>query len=158
MKRSSALLFGLALAVALGLTFAPAQAGTSLSVNLRIGDPYPRGELVFRDEPDVVIVPNTRVYYIRNSDYDLFRYGRYWYLCDDGIWFRARKARGPFKHISFTSVPRAVVYVPEKHWHHWRGHSGRGYARGHNRDNRPEAVVVKERRSERETGKRGGKR
>ena len=145
MKRWYGLLSGFALAVAVCASIAPAIAGTSLSISLRVGDPYPRGELVFRDEPDVVMVPDSRVYYVRNSNYDLFRYGRYWYLCDDGVWFRARGYRGPFRHIAFTSVPRAVVGVPEKHWRHWRGHPGRGYARGHYKNNQPEAVVVDDR-------------
>jgi hypothetical protein len=157
MKRWNLLLPGLALAVALGAAFSPAEAGTSLSVNLRIGDPYPRGELVFRDEPDIVMVPDTRVYYVRNSDYDVFRYGRYWYLCDEGVWFRARTHRGPFKHISFTTVPRAVVYVPEKHWRHWRGHPGRGYARGHYQERRPDAVVIQDRHPGRGPSKHGKK-
>ena len=145
MKRWNALFLGLAIAVALGVSLAPAKAGTSVSVNMRIGDPY-RGEIVFRSEPDIVVVPDSRVYYVRNSDYDLFRYGRYWYLCEHGVWFRARSYRGPFRHISFTTVPRAVVYVPEKHWRHWRDHPGRGHARGHyrndRRDNRPDVVIV----------------
>jgi len=145
MMRRNLLLLGLALTVALGASPSPAKAETSLSVSLQIGDPYPHGQLVFRDEPDVVMVPNTRVYCIRNSGYDLFRYGRYWYLCDDGVWFRARSYRGPFRHISFTTVPRAVVYVPEKHWKHWRGHPGKGYARGHYKHRGPDAVVVQDR-------------
>lgn len=145
MNRWKILSLSLALAVALGASFAPARAGTSVSVNLRIGEPYPGGTLVFEQQPDVVLVPDTRVYYIRNSDYDVFRYGKYWYLCDDGVWFRARSVRGPFLHIAFTTVPRSVVYVPERHWKHWRdGHPGRGYARGHykDRDDRRDVVVI----------------
>lgn len=145
MKRWYGLLSGLAIAVALGIWSAPATAGTSLDINLHVGDPYPGGQLVFRDEPDIIVVPDTRVYYVRNSRYDLFRYGRYWYLCDDGVWFRARGYRGPFRHISFTTVPRAVVAVPAEHWHHWRAHPGRGYANGHYKNRQPERVVVEDR-------------
>lgn len=144
MKRWTILLLGLVLAVALGATYAPARAATSVSVNLRIGDPYPGGELRFVQRPDVVMIPESRVYYVRNSDYDVFRYGRYWYLCDDGVWFRSRELRGPFLHVAFTTVPRSVIYVPENRWHHWRGNPGQGYARGHNkdRDERPDVVVI----------------
>jgi len=144
MKRWTILLLGLALAVALGTTYAPAGAATSVSVNLRIGDPYPGGELRFEQRPDVVMIPESRVYYVSNSDYDVFRYGKFWYLCDDGVWFRARAMRGPFLHIAFSTVPRSVIYVPENHWKHWRGHPGQGYARGHSRDRdqRPDVVVI----------------
>jgi hypothetical protein len=144
MRRWVTLCMGLAFAVALGASAAPARAGTSVSLSLRIGDPYPGGELRFEHRPDVVMVPNTRVYYVRNADYDLFRYGKYWYLCDDGVWFRSRSVRGRFVHVAFTTVPRSVVYVPEKHWKHWRGHPGQGHARGQvkRQQERREVIVV----------------
>lgn len=119
MKRST---FGLAaLAVAAFLATAPpAQAGTSVGVHIQIGDPYRGGSLVFHKEPDLVVVPQTRVYYVRDYDYDVYRYGSYWYFIDDGYWYRARTYRGPFVHISASSVPRSVRYVPVKYRRHWK--------------------------------------
>ena len=152
MKRWSALVLGLALAVAFAGAATPAKAGTSVSVNLRIGDPYPGGQLVFRHEPDVEMIPETRVYYIRDSDYDLFRYGRYWYLCDDGVWFRGRAYRGPFAHVSFTTVPRSVVMVPESYRRHWRENPGRGHAYGHQKQERRDVIVIGKERGHRGRG------
>ena len=131
MKRTNILLLGLAFAVAFATAAAPAQAGSSVSVNLRIGDPYRGADIAFTNDPDVEVIPNSRVYYIRNYDYDMFRYGRFWYMCDDGVWFRGRAYRGPFLHVAFTTVPRAVVMVPETYRRHWRENQGRGHAYGH---------------------------
>lgn len=142
MKRTMAIVLGLVLAVAFAGAATPAQAGTSVSVNLRIGEPYPGGQLVFAHDPDVEMIPDSRVYYIRDSDYDLFRYGKYWYLCDDGVWFRGRTVRGPFLHVGFSTVPRSVVLVPETYRRHWRESPGRGHAYGHYKNQRPEEVVV----------------
>jgi hypothetical protein len=138
------LLQGLALAVLLAASMAPSQAATSASLNLRIGDPYPGGELRFERQPDILLVPHTRVYYVRNGRYDVFRYGKYWYLCEDGVWFSSRSVRGKYVHIAFTTVPRSVIYVPEQHWKRWRGEPGRGYARGHRKDreDRREVIVI----------------
>ena len=146
MKRTMAIVLGLVLALALAGAATPAQAGTSVSVNLRIGEPYPGGQLVFAHEPNVEMIPDSRVYYIRDSSYDLFRYGKYWYLNDDGVWFRGRTVRGPFLHVGFTTVPRSVILVPETYHRHWRESPGRGHAYGHYRNQRTnEVVVVKDR-------------
>jgi hypothetical protein len=150
MKRSIAIVLGLALAVAFAGAATPAQAGTSVSVSLRIGDPYPGGQLVFAHEPDVRLIPNSRVYYIRDSNYDLYRYGKYWYLNDDGVWFRGRTVRGPFVHVGFTTVPRSVILVPETYHRHWRESPGRGHAYGRYNHKRPDEVAI-----EKEHGRRG---
>ena len=84
MKRS---LYAFAAAAVLAATVTmPAQAATDIRVS--IGDRYEGATLVFRSQPRVVVIPNTRVYYVQNYDYDLYRYGDYWYYVDDGYWYR----------------------------------------------------------------------
>jgi hypothetical protein len=109
---------GGALAVMVGLAIASthAHAGVSADVNIRIGRPAPM--VVFEREPDVVLVPSTRVYYVGGLDYDLFRYGQYWYINDSGYWYRARNYRGPFAQIDFNYVPRPIVVVPGRYHRH----------------------------------------
>jgi hypothetical protein len=78
--------------------------------------------VVFNDEPDFVFVPSVGVYVVRTQyDYDIFRYGPYYYVCDDGFWYRSRGYRGPFRVVDVRYVPRSVLYVPDRHWkHRWK--------------------------------------
>jgi hypothetical protein len=111
---------GGALLLAAGLSVAaaaPGEAGVSADLNIRLGT-RPAPVVVFEREPDVVLVPSTRVYYVGGLDYDLFRYGQFWYINDGGYWYRARNYRGPFGQIRFESVPRQVVYVPDRFHRH----------------------------------------
>jgi hypothetical protein len=144
MKRN---LYALAAAALLAVTVtATANAATSVDVRVSVGDRYHGTTLSFRNEPDVVLVPRSNVYYVQNEDCDLYRYGHYWYFVEDGFWYRSASWRGPFIHIRTLSVPRSVVYVPVKYRRHWKGgpHSmaqgydrdnGRGNDRGYGRDN-----------------------
>lgn len=104
-------LFGVAAA------WAPASAAVSADINLHIGD-RPAPVVVFDREPDVVLVPRSHVYYVEHSGYDLYRYGRYWYINDSGFWFRASSYRGPFVSIAVGRVPRPIVVVPAQYRRH----------------------------------------
>lgn len=98
-------------------TWTPARAGVSADINLHIGD-RPAPVVVFDREPDVVLVPRSRVYYVEHDGYDLYRYGRYWYINDGGYWFRASSYRGPFLSIAVGRVPRSIVVVPARYRRH----------------------------------------
>ncbi len=132
-------LYAFAAAAVLAATVtATAHAGTSVDLRVSVGDRYEGASIAFRSEPRVVLVPDTKVYYVRDHDCDLYRYGRYWYFVEDGYWYRAASWRGPFVHIRLASVPRSVSGVPVKYRRHWK-HSGppdHAVARGHykNRD------------------------
>jgi len=118
MKRS---LHAFAAAAVLAATVtATAHAGTSVDFRISVGDRYDGATLAFRSEPEVVLVPDTKVYYVRDRDCDLYRYGRYWYFVEDGFWYRAGNWRGPFVHVRATSVPRSVAGVPVKYRRHWK--------------------------------------
>ena len=108
------------LVLAAALSLAPgASAVTRVSADLNVhfGD-RPAPVVVFEREPDVVLVPSSRVYYVGGLDYDLFRYGQYWYINDGGYWYRARNYRGPFGQIRYEVVPRQIVVVPERYHRH----------------------------------------
>ena len=107
---------GFAIALVL-IPAANAHAGVSADINVHLGNP-PAPVVVFDREPDVMLVPNTRVYCVAGLDYDLFRYGQYWYMNDRGYWYRARNYRGPFGAIHYEFVPRSIVYVPARYHHH----------------------------------------
>lgn len=100
----------------------PASAETSVGVSINIGNAPPPPVVVFRREPRVVVVPGSTVYMVSDdSDYDVFRYGVYWYVFNDGYWYRARAHRGPYAVVSARYVPAAIVNVPPKYWRHPHG-------------------------------------
>jgi hypothetical protein len=108
---------GLVLATGIAPT---AQARTNISVGLNFGDRYDGPDLYWRDEPAVAIVPGTQVYYVRNYDYDVYRYGRYWYYNSDNRWYRSRSYRGPWIYVGYRSVPTQFSSIPVRYRRHWR--------------------------------------
>ena len=120
MKRTSLWIARLGLLFALIVPVSSAFARTSVSIGLQFGDRYRGPDVYFRDEPQVVIVPGTRVYYVRDSDYDIYRCGRYWYYNYSGGWYRSRSYDGPWIYVGYRSVPREISYVPFRYRRHWR--------------------------------------
>lgn len=119
MKRSTHWCF---LLVALVSTPVMAHAHSSVGINVVIGNAPPPPVVVFREEPRLVVVPNSTVYVVDEpADYDVFRYGVFWYVFDDGYWYRARTYRGPFRVVNTRYVPTAISNVPSKWWRHPHG-------------------------------------
>jgi hypothetical protein len=114
---------GIALLAATAVCAAAPQSGGSkrAGVTIRVGEPYPGAALDFQEEPAVSLVPDTKVYYVRDRECDLYRYGLYWYFLEDSLWFRARNWQGPFLHLQSSSVPRSVRTVPLNYRRHWPG-------------------------------------
>lgn len=118
-----------------------------IGVSIRIGDRYRGDYLRFQRRPQMVVVPGTQVYYIQDSDYsdyDVYRYGGYYFAFSDGRWFRASSYRGPWIYVRGRSVPRQIYMVPtdyRRHWHgdrnYWRRHDvDRGWQDNNRNDNR----------------------
>ena len=103
-----------------GAVLASAGAGQAhaarvwADINLHFGHRAPR--VFYTYEPRVELVPYTEdVYYVGGPDYDMFRYGDWWYVCnEEGAWFRAPSYRGPFVSVSFRGVPYEIVNVPPR--------------------------------------------
>lgn len=117
-----------------------AETRTYFGFQIGIGNAPPPPRVYFREPPDVVFVPETRVYVVQDDDYgvDMFRYGRFWYVTRGGYWYRARAYRGPFRVIDARYVPQAIYYVPAQHWKHhprggWPGRKDRDRDRGWDR-------------------------
>ena len=100
-------------------------------------------------KPEVVYVPEHRVYVVRDHDCDddVFRYSGAWWVVRDGRWYRSRTWRGPFAYVHERYVPAAIWRVPAKHW---RRHPHGGPPGLTKRDrvvlvsDRPGVVVVQE--------------
>jgi hypothetical protein len=101
---------------------APLSAGTTASINLQLnlGNAPPPPVLVYRDEPHVVIVPGSSVYVVDDGrcNFDFFRCGVYWYIWNDGYWYRGRSYGGPFAVVDTKYVPATIMNVPARHWKH----------------------------------------
>ena len=100
---------------------APQAKAADVGLSIRIGDHYRGDRLRFRSRPRFVVVPGTRVYYIEDSDMDVYRYGGWYYAFDDGRWYRATSYRGPWIYVRGRSVPRPIYTVPTDYRRHWRG-------------------------------------
>lgn len=126
-----------------------AGAGTSVSWNVSIGNAPPPPVIEFRRDPRLIVVPGSTVYVLEEPcDYDVFRYGVFWYVLNDGYWYRARTYRGPFVVVSARYVPAAISNVPPKFWRHPHGgppgqwkkqpyvaqREGRGHGKGRDKD------------------------
>jgi hypothetical protein len=130
--------------VAFYVAIAPGSARADVDVHVNLGVPPPP-VITYEREPEVVLVPRTRVYYSSAPDYDLFRYGDAWYVNRDGYWYRSHSYRGPFAYVRYDAVPRAIVYAPAEyhhypvrphHWdgdHHHEGKHGNKHGRGHHK-------------------------
>jgi hypothetical protein len=103
------------------------RGGRGIGFSLRIGDRYRGPDLGFYDEPTMIRVPGSYVYYTQDSDNDVYRYGNYWYMNYNGDWYRAGSFRGPWVFVSFRSVPRDVYSVPTQYRRRWSDYRDQHY-------------------------------
>ena len=136
MRRKGYRIFGPALL--LGVLLACSAAGTALAgvsvgVNVNLGPP----PIVVPAPPEVVLVPNTSVYFVPGVEFDVFFYNGYWWSPRGDRWYRARAYNGPWRTVERRYVPRPVfrvphdyrsVYVRERHipYGEWRDRHFRG--------------------------------
>ena len=125
-----------ALAALLASAAIPArsEAAVSVGVSLHVGDPYRGLSLHFRSNPDMALIPASQVYYTRNCDHDLYRYGRSWYYVEDDCWYRSSSYNGPFVRIDVRSVPRQIWNVPTGYRRAWGGPPAHAPAYGYRRN------------------------
>jgi hypothetical protein len=125
----AASLFILGSSVAVGVP--KASADVQINANIHSGG----SSIYFSNQPDVVIVPGTRVYYYEAPSYDVFRYGNAWWVDRAGVWYRSSSYRGPFVQVSYQRVPRQVIVVPADYHRHDNGlHKGWAKHHGHHED------------------------
>jgi len=92
------------------------DSNTSVGFRLDVRSAPPPPRVYWSRPPDVVVIPNSRVYVVEGVSYDIFLYSGSYYLCNDGYWYQSRSAEGPFAVLDVRSVPGPVLSVPDRHW------------------------------------------
>jgi len=123
MKRT--LLLAAALGALLGFAQPARQAQAAVSVGFSIGSGGRHNgfSLGFQSQPNVVLIPSSRVYYAQDADVDLYSYDDAWYCVEDGVWYTSDSYDGPFVAIGFSSVPYEIRNVPGSYRRHWEGYA-----------------------------------
>jgi hypothetical protein len=122
MRRATSLMAAVILGTALITTPVWAQSKTTTkttkSTTVKIGERY-RGTVAFTTEPQAVLIPDTRVYYVSDIDADVYRFGDSWYIAENGAWYRASSWQGPYVRIRTNTVPRTIRTIPAAYRIHW---------------------------------------
>ena len=132
----------------------PGFAGMDVSVN--IGLPA----VVVAEPPEMILVPDSQIYYAPSVEAELFFYRGNWYTRSGHRWYRGRSYKGPWVVAPPRTVPGAFVRLPgnyrtvhvrgervphghlKNHWKHREeelrrerrgGHSSNEHRRGHDR-------------------------
>ncbi|MBN1525717.1 MAG: hypothetical protein JW904_14665 [Spirochaetales bacterium] len=106
---------------------------TGVAATVRFSPPV----VVVVDNPELIVIPGTYVYYLSAREDDIFFYHGVWYRPYRNSWYRSDHYRGTWVAIDSHSVPRAVMYLPSNwkrnhhdaprvrendahsHWHEW---------------------------------------
>jgi hypothetical protein len=86
---------------------APMRTSTSLQIN-------------FGNNPRWSTIRGTRIQEIRGRerpDYDMFRYGRVYYVYSNDQWYSSNRGRGNFIAIDDHDVPWELSRIPRDRWH-----------------------------------------
>jgi hypothetical protein len=79
-------------------------------------------QINFGTSPRWSNVRGTRVGMLRQNQrpgYDVFRYGRNYYVYNDNQWYRSNSPRGRYMWLDERSVPAEVLRVPREHWRNY---------------------------------------
>jgi len=83
-------------------------AEAEVNVNIHLGPP----PIVAAEPPAVVMVPQSRLYFVPDPHVEIFFFNGYWWSPRGEVWYRSRAYNGPWGVIERTRVPRAVIYMP----------------------------------------------
>lgn len=132
-----------AILAVLVLAGVPAAARGEVNLNINIGAP----PVVVAEPAAVAMIPGIGVYFVPDSDPDLFFYAGFWWSPRGDRWYRSRASRGPWVVVERRVVPVEVVRVPRDYrvryakarhvpygqWKktHYRKHDDDGRGAGH---------------------------
>ena len=101
-------------------------AGTQQAREAVLDNTIPQTAAIQRDDtsfsvdydgtPEFAPIEDISVQYAKNTNSAVFRYGNLYYACDDGVWYVANSATGPWSVA--TDVPEAIYQIPTSNPHH----------------------------------------
>jgi len=104
------------------------MAGVNVNINIGLPPVYR-----FAEPPELVVIPNTYVYFAPGIDLDIVFYHGYWYRPYNGYWYRGAGYNGPWRHIDRKRIPRYIIDLPPDFRLSYREHPRIPY--GHVRSN-----------------------
>jgi hypothetical protein len=103
------------------LLFTSVPARADIQVRIDIGNAPPPPRIVFVAPPHERRYPGDPVYVVddpRIGDYDCFHYQGYYWVFQDGYWYRSASWRGPFAVYDPRYVPTVFYRQPPQRWKH----------------------------------------
>ncbi|MEL7447585.1 MAG: carbohydrate-binding family V/XII [Pseudomonadota bacterium] len=101
-------------------------AGTQQAREAVLDNTIPQTAAIQRDDdsftveydgkPDFAPIENIQVQYAQNTSESVFKYGKDYFACNDGVWYQSASATGPWKVA--TEVPQAIYDIPASNPHH----------------------------------------
>ncbi len=101
-------------------------AGTPQARDALLENSIPQTAAINRDDssfsvqydgdPDFAPIEDIQVEYAQNTVAAVFRYGNLYYACDDGVWYVANSATGPWSVA--TEIPAAIYEIPASNPHY----------------------------------------
>ncbi|MEW6001255.1 MAG: hypothetical protein AB1638_01185 [Nitrospirota bacterium] len=89
----------------------PEKTFAEVNVNFYIGAPLP--QIVITSPPEVVLIPETNVYFTPDVGIELLFYSGCWYRRHNGLWYRATYYNGPWLYLEMAKVPAVLVHLPK---------------------------------------------
>jgi hypothetical protein len=116
-------------------------AGTGMNASIEISSAPPPPVIAFDADPGWRYLPDYGVYVLVDDSvgYDMFRVGGWFYVYDNGYWYRSHQVRGQFVVVNEQRVPPRIFTVSDRQ-HHWRRHpmawhpSDHDHGNGHGHD------------------------
>ena len=96
-------LFGSVIVFALLVIGVAGTAQAEVNVNISIGQPR-----------EMVMMP-TGIYFVQDSNVDVFFYNGYWWYPRGGSWYRAGQYNGPWVVVQRNYVPAYLFRVPKNY-------------------------------------------
>lgn len=99
------------------ITAGVVMAGVNVNLNIGLPPVY-----TFSGPPELVVIPNTYVYFAHGIDIDIVFYRGYWYRPYNDYWYRSSGYNGTWRHIGRERVPKHIINLPPDYRGMYRDH------------------------------------